>query len=124
MESVYGIQNKLAALLEECSRLKNAPIGELQAEDKWILSKTQNKISQITEAVEKMRLREALHDILFTFETDLGWYQKRIQAKERKDVSGILHQINSVRVAMLSPFAPHISEEMWSNLGNGGLVSK
>ena len=43
----------------------------MQAEDKWILSKTQSKISEITEAVEKMRLREALHDILFTFETDL-----------------------------------------------------
>ncbi len=124
MESVSGIQSKLESLLEECSRLKNEPISELQAEDRWILSKTQNKISQITEAVEKMRLREALHDILFTFETDLSWYNKRIQAKEREDVSGILHQINSARVAMLSPFAPHIAEEMWEKIGGTGLVSK
>ena len=42
-----------------------------------------------------MRLREALHDILFTFESDLTWYQKRIHAKERHNVSGILYQINS-----------------------------
>jgi len=124
MESVFGIQNKLESLLEECSRLKNNPILELQAEDKWILSKTQNKILQITEAVEKMRLREALHDILFTFETDLSWYTKRVQAKGREDVSGILHQINSARVAMLSPFAPHVSEEMWEKLGNSKMVSK
>ncbi len=124
MESVYGIQNKLESLLKECSMLKNNDISELQAEDRWILSKTQNKIAQITEAVEKMRLREALHDILFTFESDLSWYTKRVQAKNRKDVSGILHQINSVRVAMLSPFAPHIAEEMWKNLGNDNLVSK
>jgi leucyl-tRNA synthetase len=81
-------------------------------------------ILQITEAVEKMRLREALQDILFTFESDLDWYHKRVQAKERKDVSGILHYINSIRVAMLSPFAPHVAEEMWQNLGNDGLVSK
>ena len=53
-----------------------------------------------------MRLREALHDILFTFETDLSWYNKRATAKNRDDVSGILHKINSARVAMLSPFAP------------------
>jgi len=124
MESVYGISNKIEALLEECSRLKKGTIGELQAEDRWILSKTQNMILQITEAVEKMRLREALQDILFTFESDLDWYHKRVQAKERKDVSGILHYINSVRVAMLSPFAPHVAEEMWQNLGNDGLVSK
>ncbi len=124
MESVYGISNKIEALLEECSRLKKGTIGELQAEDRWILSKTQSMILQITEAVEKMRLREALQDILFTFESDLDWYHKRVQAKERKDVSGILHYINSVRVAMLSPFAPHVAEEMWQNLGNDGLVSK
>jgi leucyl-tRNA synthetase len=124
MESVSGIQNKLESLLEECSRLKSNTIGELQAEDRWILSRTQSMISQVTESIEKMRLREALHDILFAFESDLSWYAKRVEAKNRDNVSGILHQINSVRVAMLSPFAPHIAEEMWEKLGNDGLASK
>jgi leucyl-tRNA synthetase len=54
----------------------------------------------------------------------LSWYAKRVEAKGRENVSGILHKINSVRVAMLSPFAPHIAEEMWEKLGNDGLVSK
>ena len=124
MESVSGIQSKLETLLETCSSLKKTEIGNLQAEDRWILSKTQSKIAEITEAVEKMRLREALHDILFTFESDLSWYAKRIGAKGRDDVSGILHQINSARVAMLSPFAPHVAEEMWEKLGNTEMVSK
>ena len=124
MESVTGIQSKLESLLEECKSVKNEPVLSTEAEDKWILSKTQNLISQVTEAVEKMRLREALHDILFSFETDLSWYNKRVQAKERGNVSGILHQINSARVAMLSPFAPHIAEEMWEQLGNNDSVSK
>ena len=124
MESVYGIQNKVESLLEECSRLEKGTIGELQAEDRWILSKTQNMILQVTESVEKMRLREALQDILFTFESDLSWYHKRVQAKGKEDVSGILHHINSVRVAMLSPFAPHIAEEMWEKLGYTDLASK
>ena len=124
MESVSGIQSKLKSLLEECSMLKKGEINDLQAEDRWILSRTQSKIAEVTEAVEKMRLREALHEILFTFESDLSWYQKRVQAKGRDDVSGILHQINSARVAMLSPFAPHVAEEMWEKLGNVELVSK
>ena len=124
MESVTGIQSKLESLLEECSRLKNEPISSLEAEDKWILSKLQNLIGTVTESVEKMRLREGLHDILFSFETDLSWYHKRVQAKERTDINGILYKINSARVAMLSPFAPHIAEEMWSKLGNETLASK
>jgi leucyl-tRNA synthetase len=54
----------------------------------------------------------------------MNWYLKRAQAKGRSDYSGLLYEINSKRVAMLSPFAPHIAEEMWEKLGNSELVSK
>jgi len=124
MESVFGIQNKLESLLEECSKVETREIDNLEAEDRWILSKTQSMISQVTEAIEKMRLREALHEILFSFESDLSWYHKRANAKNRENISGILHQINSTRIAMLSPFAPHIAEEMWEKLGHTDMVSK
>jgi len=123
LESVSGIQNKLEALLEECSRLKAEKIEELETEDRWIKSRTQSMILQVTLAIEKMRLREALHDILYSFESDLSWYMKRVNAKSRKNISGILHEINSTRVAMLSPFAPHVAEEMWEKLGNTQMIS-
>ncbi len=123
VESVRGIKNKLELLLEECSKLKPGKT-ELQAEDKWILSKLQSLIERVSHSIEKMRLREGLHDILFSFESDVNWYLKRAQAKGRSDYSGLLYEINSKRVAMLSPFAPHIAEEMWEKLGNSELVSK
>lgn len=124
LESVTGIKNKLVSLLEECSNLKPDKRVELQAEDRWILSKLQNLISNVSSSIEKMRLREGLHDNLFSFESDLQWYFKRAKAKGRSDYAGVLHEIHSKRVAMLSPFAPHIAEEMWQKLGNSGLVSK
>ena len=118
LESVISMQNKLESFYRECSKLKAADIGILQAEDVWIISKTQIMVSQVTGSIEKMRLREALHEILFAFESDLSWYIKRAKAKDRQDHSGILHRVNSVRVAMLSPFAPHIAEEIWEMLGH------
>lgn len=124
LESVSGIQSKLESLFEECSKIKSKNMDNFEAEDRWILSKTQSMISQVTESIQKMRLREALHDVLFAFESDLSWYTKRVRAKKRQDVEGILHQIYSARVAMLSPFAPHIAEEMWEKLGYTNLVSK
>jgi len=124
LESVGGIKNKLASILEECSRLKPGQISNSEAEDRWIASRVQNLIANVTGSVEKMRLREALHEILFAFEGDLSWYLKRAKAKGRNDYDGILHQIQSTRVALLSPFAPHIAEEMWEKLGNPKMVSK
>ncbi|MDG7054201.1 MAG: leucine--tRNA ligase, partial [Nitrososphaerota archaeon] len=124
LESVTGIKNKLVSLLDECSKLKPEKLGDLQAEDRWILSKLQSLISNVSSSIEKMRLREGLHGNLFSFESDLQWYFKRAKAKGRSDYSGVLYEINSKRVAMLSPFAPHIAEEMWEKLGNSGLVSQ
>ena len=123
LESVSGIKNKLVLLLEECSKLKPEKLSNLEAEDKWIRSKLQSLISDVASSIEKMRLREGLHNIIFSFEGDLQWYLKRAKAKKRSDYSGVLHEINTKRVAMLSPFAPHIAEEMWEKLGNSGLVS-
>ncbi|MDX1596017.1 MAG: class I tRNA ligase family protein, partial [Nitrosopumilaceae archaeon] len=124
LESVSGIKNKLEAILEECQSLEKVEIQSLQAEDKWILSRVQKLVEKVTESIEKMRLREALHEILFAFEGDMNWYLKRAKAKGRTDYQGILHKIYSARVQMLSPFAPHIAEEMWSSLGNSEMVSK
>src|SRR3972149_3884027 len=123
LESVSGIKNKLVLLLEECSKLKPEKLSNLEAEDKWIRSKLQSLISDVASSIEKMRLREGLHNIIFSFEGDLQWYLKRAKAKKRSDYSGVLHELNTKRVAMLSPFAPHIAEEMWEKLGNSGLVS-
>ena len=124
LESVAGIKNKLESLYEECSRLKPEKLDNLEAEDKWIRSKLQNLISDVASAIEKMRLREGLHSILFAFESDLHWYLKRANAKGRTNMNGMLHEINATRVAMLSPFAPHIAEEMWEKLGHSEMVSQ
>ncbi len=124
LESVGGIKNKLESILEECSTLKSGSVSYSEAEDRWIASRLQSLISNVSASVEKMRLREALHEILFAFEGDLTWYLKRAKAKGRDDYDAILHQIQSARVAMLSPFAPHIAEEMWEKLGNSEMVSK
>ncbi|MCH7648271.1 MAG: class I tRNA ligase family protein, partial [Thaumarchaeota archaeon] len=123
LEAITGIQNKLATLLEECSRLKPGRMGDLQAEDRWIQSKLFKLVPEVSAAIEKMRLREALHGILYTFDSDLNWYIKRAKAKGRTDISTMLYHLICTRVLMLSPFAPHIAEEMWEKLGQTGLVS-
>jgi len=123
LESITGIRNKLATLLEECSRLKPGKMGDLQAEDRWIQSKLFKLVPEVSAAIEKMRLREALHGILYTFDSDLNWYIKRANAKGRTDISAMLYHLICTRVLMLSPFAPHIAEEMWEKLGQTGLVS-
>ena len=124
LEAVRGIKNKLENMLDECPKYKADQSNNQEQEDRWLQSRLQQLILEITSAMEKMRLREALHYVLYEFDSDIQWYLKRTDAKNRKNISGTLHEIFSARVSMLSPFAPHIAEEMWNKLGNSGVVSK
>ena len=124
MEAISGIKSKLENMLEDCSKYKSSDYKNIEQEDKWLQSRLQQLILEITNAMEKMRLREALHYILYGFDSEIRWYLKRIDAKNRRDIPNVLHELFSARISVLSPFAPHIAEEMWEKLGNSGLVSR
>jgi len=124
VEAIKGIKNKLASMYEDCTKTKAEKFPELEPEDKWIHGILQNLVLNASQSIDEIRLREALHHILFDFDSELQWYLKRTKSKQRTNISGILHKILSSRVLMLSPFAPHIAEEMWEKLGNSELASK
>ena len=124
VEAINGIKNKLESMYENSTKTKAEEIPELEPEDKWILSMLQNLALNVSQSMDKIRLREALHHILYDFDSKLQWYLKRTKSKQRTNISGILHKILSSRVLMLSPFAPHIAEEIWEKLGNLELASK
>ena len=61
VESISGIKNKLELMYDECTKYKNpGPIGE-EPEDIWIQSRLSKLIFEVTDSMEKMRLRESLH---------------------------------------------------------------
>ena len=124
VEAINGIKNKLESMYENSTKTKVEEIPELEPEDKWILSMLQNLALNVSQSMDKIRFREALHHILYDFDSELQWYLKRTKSKQRTNISGILHKILSSRVLMLSPFAPHIAEEIWEKLGNSELASK
>ena len=124
VEAINGIKNKLESMYENSTKTKVEEIPELEPEDKWIFSMLQNLALNVSQSMDKIRLREALHYILYDFDSELQWYLKRTRSKQRTNISGILHKILSARVLMLSPFAPHIAEEIWEKLGNSELASK
>ncbi len=91
-----------------------------EIEDRWLVSRLQNYITDITVSMEKLRVRKALHDILYMFDQDLQWYKKRINAKKREDstVALTLFIFLEARIRMLAPFAPFITEEIWQLIGD------
>ena len=124
LESVSGVGARLERMIRECGMAQPGDSDSLAVEDAWIRARLGLMVGRVTGNMERMRLREALHDILYGFESDLQWYARRLRAKGREMPPGMAHMICSTRARLLAPFAPHAAEEMWRALGGEGLASE
>ncbi len=126
---VKGIRSKLLEIYRTVgvhmsifSKNQNS-VEQNQLEDIWISNRIQHFILETTSAIEKFRIREALHNILYLMDSDLQWYQKRKAAKNKLIQNNLLKDFFEVRIKLLSPFAPFFCEEIWEMMGNHSFIS-
>lgn len=124
-----SIKNKLKSLynfaLEIIAKEKDANEKALKTIDKWMVSRLQQHIKNVTQAMEELRFRQAIQIALYLLDQDIQWYLKRTsQEKERKKMFyKILHQVLETKILFLAPFAPHLCEEIWHQMGKENFIS-
>jgi leucyl-tRNA synthetase len=132
---VKGIRSKLHEIykttLDRATSLRDPMtsgikegIFQMELEEKWLLSRLQHAISETTRSLERLRVRESLQIILYFMDRDLQWYKKRKKAKKRDPLkSKAFDEFLSIRVRLLAPFAPFISEEIWEIIDSKGFIT-
>jgi leucyl-tRNA synthetase len=92
-------------------------------EEKWMLSRLQSCIRDTTAAMDKLRAREAVHHAMYELEQDLSWYMRRATARSGVNPE-VVSRVLDIRVRLMAPFTPFISEAIWSLMGKKGFVSR
>jgi leucyl-tRNA synthetase len=115
-DTVRGIRSKLLGMFEMAGKYGKPSAAGKELEDRWLASRLQRAIAETAASMDRLRVREAIHNILYTMEQDLQWYMKRAAAKGRKDTAGTLGEFLDVQVRMLAPFAPFTAEEVWERM--------
>jgi leucyl-tRNA synthetase len=130
IDLVKGIRSKLFEIYRTISTNMNifttSPNSldyDDDLEDDWISSRLQHVILETTSAIDKFRIREALHNILYLMDNDLQWYEKRKLAKNKAISNKYLREFFEIRIKLLSPFAPYFCEEIWEMMGNHSYIS-
>ncbi|MFH1420457.1 MAG: leucine--tRNA ligase [Candidatus Aenigmatarchaeota archaeon] len=93
--------------------LKNSKKKNKALAEKWLLSKTQGYIKAATGALENMDNGVAFNNIFWGLYTDLNKYMSKNDCHKET-----LKYALETFAKMMSPFAPHFAEELWSRLGN------
>ncbi len=102
--------------------------SNLEIADKWVLSKLNTLIAEVTENMEKYELGVAIQKIYdFIWDIYCDWYIEMTKARLFADDAQRKHTATSVLVyvldqilRLLHPFMPFITEEIWQSIPHEG----
>ena len=101
---------------------------ELALEDKWILSKYNQLVKDVTENIDKYELGLAAQKLYdFIWDVFCDWYIEICKARlggENQEYAdnarSVLIYVFSNTLKLLHPFMPYITEEIWQSLPHSG----
>ena len=103
-------------------------LSKLEIADKWVLSKLNSLIADVTENMDKYELGVAIQKIYdFIWDTYCDWYIELTKARlysedaERKQtaISVLVYVLDQI-LRLLHPFMPFITEEIWQSIPHEG----
>ena len=114
--------------LAEDARNELPPMEKLEIADKWVLSKLNTLIAEVTENLERYELGVAVQKVYdFIWDTYCDWYIELTKARlysedaERKQTAiAVLVYVLDQVLRLLHPFMPFITEEIWQSLPHEG----
>ena len=97
----------------------------LEIEDKWILSKFNSVVKEVCENLDKYELGIAAEKIYyFIWDSFCDWYielaKPRLSGDSPEGVRAVLLKVLTDVLALLHPFMPFITEEIWQALPHEG----
>ncbi len=123
-DTARGIRSKLLGIFELAAKCAGKQKShEMQLEDKWLASRIERTVVETTTSMDRLRMREAIHYILYSLDQDLQWYLKRAAAKGRVNITSMLTEFLEIQLRMLAPFAPFTAEEVWERIGDNQSVA-
>ncbi|MCY3412862.1 MAG: leucine--tRNA ligase [Candidatus Heimdallarchaeota archaeon] len=92
---------------------------KMQTIDYWLQSRIQGYIQRTREHLENMETRSAFQRAYHEINQDLKWYLKRRDSK-----GPAFRYAVETMVKLVTPYIPHITEEIWDMWGNETFISE
>jgi len=118
IEGTYRFLSRLWRLVTEIREIPGtSSVGEVPSSMVPIMRKTHQTIRKVTEDVDKRFRFNTAIAAMMELVNDL--YKAKDTAKSEVEVSVLKHSVEHLLI-MLSPFVPHIADELWESMGRTG----
>ena len=118
-EDVQGTRDQLAGFWRRAQEIIRADVPasqpDLERIDRWLLSKLQGTIRDVTEAMEGFSTRHASQDAFYQLEEALRWYRKRTDL-DRAGALWTRAEVLRTRLRLLAPIIPFMTNELHEQL--------
>ncbi len=120
MNFLEVIQKKLNDVYEFVKENYNKGRSNRLPVDDWFESIINTAIKENTENLENMQFKSALLKGYLDLQRHLKWYTRRTNGDYNKE---LINKFIETQIKLLTPFTPHICEEMWNFINGKGYVS-
>ncbi|WP_297204534.1 valine--tRNA ligase [uncultured Brachyspira sp.] len=127
---IYNSAKYIFGNIEDNANIKDLDNYSLENKDKWILSRLQKAIDDTAKKLKEYRFDEASQTIYkFYWNEFCDWYIEiskfdlKDESKKEKTIAVLLYVLEE-SMAMIHPFMPFITEEIYSNLPKHNIDSK
>jgi leucyl-tRNA synthetase len=118
-EFASSIGGRLASFADFVGEHYGKGTSEERYVDRWLYSVVNRIIVEVTDAMEQTLYRTALQKGFFDMQRHLRWYMRRCGTPNEN----LLAWFCEVQTRFLTPFTPHLAEEMWEIAGRHGFAS-
>lgn len=96
---------------------------KLTLADKWILANLERLVERVTEDIENFEFSQAGEKLRgFTWNGFADWYLEISKFEKTREKNKILAKILRDLLKLWHPFMPFITEAIWQEMNNGGLL--
>jgi valyl-tRNA synthetase len=120
---INKIWNASKFVMMESSQVTLKDLSSEMKEDlpaRWILAQLDRCAFQVNRAWEEFRMQEASEAIYHFFWNDFCDWFLEISKTKRKEYQPLLVHVLTESLKLLHPLCPHVSEELWHELGARG----